>query len=105
MSLVQEKALIKIKTLTPKIAAQITVVNFDSRANGLFMKIRTAYREEKAEVIGWVAYDAIDLPSVYRPASGRLWLVELEGDYYWIPSPDLTSSDWIHQNPKQLFIG
>lgn len=101
--------LIKVKTLSKKLASQIIAPEYDMREDSVWSRLFNSLRDEQVKRVGWIVYDSnMQLKNehgnnVYY-ASQFLHLVEWEeGQLFWIPSPDKWTAEKQDAGP-QLFV-
>lgn len=99
-----ETNLLKVQTITAKLAKQIQVVKYDSAPGSLHTEIREQLTKDYVRPAGWVLEEV--LPHSHMTASGRYWLVQMKGQYYWFVAPEKNSElDKLHQpHNNQLFV-
>lgn len=97
--------LIKVKSLTAKMARQITVVHF----NDVMGKTLIEYmKKDFVRPLAWASGEVLD----GIPDMSKAWLIEFEGNLYWMAAPyngkiDESSPDWMKTcvaGLQQVFI-
>lgn len=105
--MITEAPLIKVKTLSAKMARQIQVVHWSY--DEIAKEIHEGFMEDTVRPIGWAQGEVID----GIPDNVRAWLVQYDGNWYWISAPyggklGPGQPDWMAvccKNLQQIFIG
>jgi hypothetical protein len=105
---VSESPIVKVKTLSKKMAEQIRIVYPDSEVKEVHetaMRLLLGIENRRIFPIGWVNWKLIggDMNIV-------VWLVEFGNQFYWLERPAEGSAHWhesfgVHRDVPQLFIG
>ena len=98
--MISDVLLIKVKTLTKKMADQIQVTNYTEETGKRLLEMRP---------LAWASGEVID----GIPNGGRAWLFENEQQLWWMSAPyggrvSERAPDWLNlyaKNLPQVFIG
>lgn len=105
--IVRESELIKVKAMSKSMAKQIQVVNISY--DEIAKQIIEGFRNDTVRPTGWACGEVID----GIPNNSKAWLVEYEGNWYWITAPyggklGEGQPEWMTvccKNLPQVFIG
>ena len=101
-----EVPLIKVKAMSKSMARQVTVTYFN---DDMGRKIVEGFRHDTVRPTAWACGEVLD----GIPDNVRAWLVQFEGNWYWIPAPyggkcEDSQPEWMKvccKNLSQVFIG